>query len=845
MKIKSLILILLFIPSVVIISGFIYVINQSNKGIVNASVLSDISHLSTKIGSLVHNFQIERGMTAAYLGGNDSYKDKLNSHKSNNSDKTLRLYKKSAHSFKTSDPYINKILSQIDEKLSKLEAIRTKVINKSITTGDAIAFYTKTNALLLSLIAYSTKLSSDVKLSINLYAYLNLMQTKERMGIERAVVSNTLSKGYFGKGMEKKFYRLLQEQELFLSIFNMYADKKQKDFYNNKLQNPIFKKVKGFEAIIEASKKKSKIGRKMVRNFGCKGVLQTFNRLIIESPNNLKSNEKLFLKSLNGIKKNLKLMKQIKVLSLKDKENIKIIEDSVNIYETKYNKFNELLSNNTTREERLEKLYLFPDSTVMAINALKNGGHFDLDTNTWFSAITNKINVFKEIENEFAKNLIDKTDKIKSDYIKERAFVVIILILLSALMFTLSFLTIRKITKPLSIAVDSLNDIAEGEGDLTVRLESKKTKNEVDELSYWFNQFVSKLQKIISEFGKDSVKLIDSSNSLYEKINHIDESLVNSNMKILESRKVVENVNEESKNLVEKLFAGSESLKNTENTISDFQNIFSGLENNISQVTEMVLSTTSAVEEISATIGDISVNTQTAVGISDEATKEVLEAKEKMMELTSSASQINEIIDLIKDIASQTNLLALNATIEAASAGEAGKGFAVVANEIKNLANQTVIATDKITNQIISIQEKTKLTSDIITKVNTVVSSLNDINSDIANTLEQQKETIVETTHNMALVSSSAEEMTASIDTADKKLKDVVTNINIVTNDLIVMSGVGNEISMSMLNISGDMKEVSKNSEVNTKDVNAIKNTYEQVKQIAEDIHNDVSAFKV
>ena len=845
MKIKSLILLLLFIPAIVIVSGFIYVLNEERQEINNAETLSSITGLSTKIGGLVHNFQIERGMTAAYLGGNSSYKNKLINHKKDNTDKTLKKYKNAVNSFKTSDPAINDILSKVKNNLDKLENIRSKVLSKSIKVSKAIAFYTKTNELLLNLISYSTKLSSDVKLSINLYAYLNLMQAKERMGIERAVVSNTLSKGYFAKGMEAKFYKLLNEQKLYLKTFLMYANKEQKSYYNEKIQNPIFKKVKDFEMTVDVAKLKGKIGRKMVKHFGCKGVLQTFNRLIIETPKNLEANEKLFLASLKGIKSDVQEIKKLSGLSLIDKKNIAIIENIIKVYEEKFKKFKELLNNNVSKEEKIAKLYLFPNKVVKAIKELKNGGHFDLDTDTWFSAITKKINIFKEIEDKFANNLVVRTEKIRDDLIQNRIYVVVFLIFLSVLMFALSFYIIKKITNSINITVDSLKDISEGEGDLTVRLDNKNTDNEVDKLAHWFNEFVSKLQRIISEFGKDSIKLIDSSNLLYEKINHIDDGIDNSNTKIIESGKIVERVNKESQELIEKLFTGSKSLENTENIIAEFQDIFSSLENNISQVTEMVFSTTSAVEEISATIGDIAGNTQTAVNISGEATKEVLGANRQMSELTDSASQINEIIDLIKDIASQTNLLALNATIEAASAGEAGKGFAVVANEIKNLANQTVVATDKITNQIISIQDKTEVASKIITKVSEVVSSLDAINEEIADTLEQQKETIIETTHNMSLVSSSSEEMTSSIQVADKKLKDVVSNINNVSNDLIIMTKVGEEISSSMINISKGMKEVSKNSTENRNDVIAIKDTYQDVKNIAEEIHKDVSSFKV
>ena len=845
MKIKTMIFILLAIPGVIIVSGFMYVFMDSSKEIKKSELLNSIAELSTKVGALVHNFQIERGMTAAFLGGNKSFKEKLINHRKNNTDIAFKEFENAIKNFHTDDVVIKDILAKIKINLTKLSYIRDKSTKAEIDIKDALKYYTETNALLLKLIAYSTKISLDVKLSIKLYAYLNLMEAKERMGIERAVVSNTLSKGYFGKGMEKKFYNLIHDREMYLNIFLMYADKYQKSVYLNKITDPIFKTVEHFERIMMAAKKKVKTGKKLVKDFGCKGVLQTFNRLIIESPENLDKNRKLFLTSLKNMEKDLNEMKKIRELSSIDKKNIAIIENELNNYKKRYKLFEELISQNTTREERIRRLYVFPEKTVVAIKALRNGGHFELDTVTWFSSITKKINVFKEIEDAFATDIIKTTKEMKDRLNKNRVIFIVFLVILAAVMIFLSYFIIKKITTPINIAVDSLRDISEGEGDLTVRLRENNTENEVDRLSHWFNEFVRKLQALIKEFEHDSVKLIEASELLHEKINNIDESINYSNDKIINSKKVIDRINEETKGFVNKLSFMSDNLKNTEEIMNDFQEIFSGLERNISQVTDMVLSTTSAIEEISVTIGDISSNTQRAVSISEEANKEVIIAKDKMSELTDSATQINEIIDLIKDIASQTNLLALNATIEAASAGEAGKGFAVVANEIKNLANQTVTATDKITNQVISIQEKTEATNQIITKVNEVVSSLSDINLDIANTLEQQKETIMETNKNMALVSSAAEEMSSSIGVTDRKLKEVVENVNIVTKDLISMTDVTIRISKSMEDISQHMNEVFKNSENNKQDVKLMIETYKNVKNIAEDIHKDVSGFKI
>ncbi|WP_417666445.1 methyl-accepting chemotaxis protein [Roseibium sp.] len=114
-----------------------------------------------------------------------------------------------------------------------------------------------------------------------------------------------------------------------------------------------------------------------------------------------------------------------------------------------------------------------------------------------------------------------------------------------------------------------------------------------------------------------------------------------------------------------------------------------------------------AAEELSASIDEISRRVSSTLDVVTSAARTTEETTTKVSTLSSAAQEIDEVVQLISNIADQTNLLALNATIEAARAGEAGKGFAVVASEVKALANQTAKATESITQQIASIQGAT------------------------------------------------------------------------------------------------------------------------------------------
>lgn len=145
-----------------------------------------------------------------------------------------------------------------------------------------------------------------------------------------------------------------------------------------------------------------------------------------------------------------------------------------------------------------------------------------------------------------------------------------------------------------------------------------------------------------------------------------------------------------------------------------------------------------AAEELSNAINEIAQQVSMSNKVATTATHEAEGVNTRVNGLAGAAEKIGEIIELITGIAEQTNLLALNATVEAARAGEAGKGFAVVAGEVKNLARQTVRATEDISTQVSTIQKETQQTVGAIKGIGTTISSMDGITTTIAAAVEEQ-----------------------------------------------------------------------------------------------------------
>ena len=234
-----------------------------------------------------------------------------------------------------------------------------------------------------------------------------------------------------------------------------------------------------------------------------------------------------------------------------------------------------------------------------------------------------------------------------------------------------SWLTIRRVGVSMKTLNRMLEDIAQGEGDLTKRLDDS-AKDEFGEAARWFNLFLGKLNGIIQQVAHNSAQVATAT------------------LQLSATSKEMASGSRSAAGQAQTVAAASEQMAATSGFIA--QNCLRASAS-AQRASDVATAGAQAVHETVAVMGRI--------------TEKVRASALKVDSLGSRGEQIGAIIGTIQEIADQTNLLALNAAIEAARAGESGRGFAVVADEVRSLAVRTTEATHEIGDLIKGIQQET------------------------------------------------------------------------------------------------------------------------------------------
>ena len=320
-------------------------------------------------------------------------------------------------------------------------------------------------------------------------------------------------------------------------------------------------------------------------------------------------------------------------------------------------------------------------------------------------------------------------------------------------------LLIRALMRPLTDMGRAMQDIAQGEGDLTRRL-SIQGRDEFADLGSSFNQFVERVHASIVEVSSATLQVHDLSQRVVQSSNS---SIIGFDEQSARTNSVAAAINE--------LGAATQEIARN---AADASQHASGASEQADDGRKVVEQTILAMSELSQKISLSCTQIET---------------------LNASTDNIGHILDVIKGISQQTNLLALNAAIEAARAGEAGRGFAVVADEVRNLAHRTQESAEEIHKMITSLQVGSR---EAVTTMNASQASSEE-SVEVANQAGERlisvTQRIVEIDGMNQSVAAATEEQTAVVETLNVDINQInllnqqgVTNLNETLKDCDALS---------------------------------------------------------
>ena len=571
-------LLLVSVPFAAVLVFAWALISQIDAEKQQATRFENLSALALYSSALVHEMQKERGASAGFLSSNGkAFSATLKQQRllTDTQLKAFAAYKRTFDETAFNNAFESN-LSELDALLNKLSDMRSRVSALNISVADEVAYYTDINTKLLSVSDNLARYSPSGSIANSGAAFATFLQSKERAGIERAVLSSVFAKDSFTPATFSKFSDLVNTQNIYLSVFKDMASNEEMDFFKEQMNNQ----------------------------------------------------------------------------SVKDVERMRRVA----------------FENNGT-------------------------GNFGIDPELWFSTITQKINLLKNVENHLGQKLYDSAKAVEQNAASHYWRTIGILVISVLLSLLLVILIARSVDSSVSKAVELAKAIASG--NLTIR----HTSANRDETGQLLNT--------LSRMQDELTRVIGTSKS-------ISGSVATGARQISESSATLR--------------------KRTDDQASSLER------------------TASSTEEISSTIKRNAEFASEARTLAESASVEaehggevVSRAIKAMSEINVASKKIASITGVIDEIAFQTNLLALNAAVEAARAGEQGRGFAVVASEVRSLAGRSAEAAKEIkqliedsVGKVESGAEYVDESGNALEKIVKSVKKVNEIISDIATASQEQ-----------------------------------------------------------------------------------------------------------
>ncbi|MFC1684823.1 nitrate- and nitrite sensing domain-containing protein [Pseudomonadota bacterium] len=441
-----------------------------------------LTQLGVAIGALIHETQIERGASAGFLGSRGTeFTTQLANQRTRTELKAAAL-KEFLSTFNPA-PYGDKFretLQAARETMNDIPAYRTRIDSLAISAKEAIAFYSTHNKRWIQLIQLSVELTPNAEISLLRAAYQHFIEGKETAGIERAVMSKTFATGNFRKGEYGYFQMLIAMQDSFFEQFRSLATEEQIAFFQHKMSAPIIAEVQRMRDTAltwNEDNLKPKLLSGLLTAYGYSGAIHHFKNFVLRRQPHYKQQ---FDEAYLHATKDLDKLEAIPTITDEEKKHLQTIREHLNIYNVASSRVADMINAGIPAEE-IDREVMIDDtpalSAIQQLSILPTISRLGVEPTHWFNAMTQKINLLKEVENLLAADLITRGQQLSNEarvaLLGLTLFAsVLVLAVLAAAMFIA-----RGISDPLMEAVHFAGKVAAND------LEGNLNNSQIDELN--------------------------------------------------------------------------------------------------------------------------------------------------------------------------------------------------------------------------------------------------------------------------------------------------------------------------------------------------------------------------
>lgn len=373
--------------------------------------------------------------------------------------------------------------------------------------------------------------------------------------------------------------------------------------------------------------------------------------------------------------------------------------------------------------------------------------------------------------------------------------------IIAVVLLAITFVVCLMLVKSIQIVANDLRTLTDGNLNIDCHVKKINKNDEIDGLADCTNKLAERLREVVDRIQKNSGIL----NSDSVKLND-----------------VVSDTSSSVSNVVSAMDDVAHGATNQAETSSD---LMANIEE-LSAKLDMITSHIDELNETTKSVSDDAMDTKhimnELLGINEDTKNSVEAIVNQSRDTLNAVEEINSIVRAIEEITTQTNLLSLNASIEAARAGESGRGFAVVAGEIGALAQQSADSAKKISiiiSNIVSQVEKSSALSD-----------------DLSKNASHQINKLADTQRTMETVLSGVEDISTNTDSIYSEVKSLMLIKDSISDSVETLSATSQENAAAS-------QETSASATVIEGNMSVLKDSSDDISNVASDLHEAVSYF--